>query len=277
MRFQESDPEKQRAQFKGLCEGLAAFSKRELSKHDKRVSRTGAVDIALARLVVDQEECLRCVQRLHDLHFTIQTHMVLRHMYENYVNAIAIAFPIDPKWNRKTIATLFIKFGALKKWRHIEALRKAAPALVSKDEARSDRAREREAMRYYRLKLKKPGLSKHPRYWHPWGSFAGLYKQVRHALDQGLVPKSVFDDVDRWDWNHTLYQYMSSSVHSDWTSLTAKVDWSKSNPPVLAIATDIDWSSLYFNAVPYYVDTLQCFASHKRIVRRLEKDLLRYF
>jgi hypothetical protein len=276
MNLHEADSKRQNEQFAAFCVAIGSFCEMEFPKYDKLVSRMSAVDVALARLVVDQEESLRSVRLLHSQRFTIQTNMVVRHMYENAVNAIALTFPIDSQFSRRTLAIRFIKYGAIVKWQHIEALRSRKPDIATAAELRLERQQEREAMRYFKVKPNKAGVRLPPRTWHPWGGFAGIHDQVRHAIVAGKVSSSVYGDIDLFDWHyHALYRYTNASVHSDWASLTARVDL-KVNPPVLGVASGSEGGSVFASSVKLFIDTLSCFAIHKGIMRRVEADLLKY-
>ena len=276
MLYRDADPKEQWRQFQQFCLVVGSFCEKEFPKYDKLVARTSATDVALARLVVDQEESLRSVQILHGQQFHVQANMVVRHMYENYINAVALAFLIDQRHSRRTLATRFIKYGAIVKWRHIEAIRRRIPDIASPDEVRLERKLEREAMRYFRIRPNKKGIRVPPKTWHPWGTFKGLHDQVRVAILGGRVPSSVYGTVDLFDWHYdSLYDYTNASIHSDWSSLTSQVSF-KVTPPVMSVARSADGSSMFFGSVKLFFDTLTCFGRHKNLLSTIEHDLERY-
>ena len=255
---------------------IGSFCEKKFPDYDKFVLRTSALDVALARLVVDQEECLRSVQVLHGQHFYIQTNMVIRHMYENSINAIALAFPIDKNYRRRTLATRFIKYGAIVKWQHIEALRSRVPDIATAEELRQERRQEREAMRYFKIQPNRAGTRVPPKTWHPWSSFSALHDKVRNTISDGVVSSSVYESIDLFDWNYdALYRYTNASVHSDWSSLTSRVDFEKA-PPVLGVSAGPVGGSAFFSAPKLFIDTLTCFGLHKRLMKRIEGDLLMF-
>lgn len=198
-------------------------------------------------------------------------------MYENSINAIALGFPIDKNYGRRTLATRFIKYGAIVKWQHIEALRSRAPDVATAEELRLERRLEREAMRYFKIQPNRAGKRVPPKTWHPWGSFSALHGKVRNAISDGAVSSSVHGSIDLFDWNYdALYRYTNASVHSDWSSLTSRVDF-KQTPPVLDVSAGPVGGSAFFSAPKLFFDALTCFGLHKRIMKRIEDDLLKFF
>lgn len=265
------DPEGQRKTFDTLCLASLSFCEKHFKEYDRLVSRRSAIDVALARLVVRQAEALSAVRVLRDNH-TIEANMVVRHMYETMVNAVAIAFPIDPTYTRHQLAFRFIQFADIKKCQHLDSL--LAHVAKNKEPLEvATPAQIRETHRRKRAAMRNLGVTKPPQAWHPWNNFAGLHRKVTAAIHSGKIPSTVSLGLDTWKWhNDASYRYASSAIHGDWSSMISRVDFT-TNPPVLSLDHDPNASSISINAPTHFLQTLRCFSIHKGVVRRVLAQL----
>lgn len=249
---------------------LALCEKRE-KDFDDRISRRSTIDIALGRLVVRQAEALKAIRLLHK-HHSIEANMVVRHMYEAMVNAVAIAYPIDTKYSRHELAYRFILYSDMVEMKrlerilmHISKLRGRVngptPAEIAETRRRGKRA------------LARAGLTKVPNVWHPWSSFHNLYGKVKEAIIARTVSRNIHGGLESWEWNYDAnYRLPSSSVHGDWSSILSRVDF-KTDPPVFSMSVREDAPSMFSNAPTVFIQTLRCFTIHKGIDRQVWAEL----